>query len=472
MHKMLMPIPLSTLLAIVWAVTATPAGAALVHVPGDHPTIQDAIESALDGDVIVVAPGTYRDNLDFAGKQCTVRSSHGFDSTILIPLLSGTPTVKFVSGEGNRSVIEGFTIQGGPGSRGPGILCRDSSPAIQRNRITGFEAQSAMAAGIHIEGTSANPKIVECLVESNVGPGVAGSACGVVSLESCTILGNVADAGPALSVESCNGAVVKNTVVFGNAAFAHSTARFNQVARILIDHCTFDSNSSGTSGTLAFESCPNVVVSNSIVSRELRGAGIHWQGDGSIRALHNNIWSAPIGPCLGFTPGMGHLSKDPKYCDPGQVRFAVTDESPCVEAASDGTDIGAVQGGCEPVTSIEEPPAASDENPKLESDRISVGGGDAVSLPQEMPVVIHSEKPVYPEAARRDGVSGTVWIQALVDPDGRVRDARILKPSGKDAGFEAAALDAAYKCTYKPGIVNGRAKETWVSYKVDFKPEK
>jgi len=471
MYKITTPTALFAVLTSVIALVAAPAGAATVHVPGDRPTIQDAIESAFDGDVIVVAPGTYRDNLDFAGKQCTVRSSHGFDSTILIPLLSGTPMVKFVSGEGDRSVIEGFTIQGGPGSRGPAILCRDSSPAIRRNRIKGFEAQSAMAAGVHVEGAAANPKIVECLVESNVGSGIAGSVCGVVSLEGCTILGNVADTDPALSFQSCNGVVIKGTVVFGNTAFAHSTAGFDQVARILIDHCTFDSNSSGNGGTLTFESCPNVIVSNSIVSRELRGAGIRWQGDGSIRALHNDVWSAPMGTCLGFTPGMGHLSKDPRYCGPDQVRFAVTDDSPCVEAASDGTDIGAIQGGCEPVASTEETPPAKGEDTEAEIDRSGKEEADRVSTPQETPVVSHSEKPMYPETARRDRVSGTVWIQALVGTDGKVRDARILKPSGKDVGFEAAALEAAYKCAYKPGIVNGRAKESWVSYKVDFKPE-
>ncbi|MEW5875617.1 MAG: energy transducer TonB [Candidatus Zixiibacteriota bacterium] len=93
---------------------------------------------------------------------------------------------------------------------------------------------------------------------------------------------------------------------------------------------------------------------------------------------------------------------------------------------------------------------------------------DAFVAVEEMPVEIRHETPVYPEMASLTERSGTVWVQALVDKDGKVRDARILKPSGANVGFEEAALDAAYKNVYKPAIQNGRPVAVWVSYKVDF----
>jgi protein TonB len=94
---------------------------------------------------------------------------------------------------------------------------------------------------------------------------------------------------------------------------------------------------------------------------------------------------------------------------------------------------------------------------------------DAFVAVEEMPVMIREEKPLYPEMAQLTERSGIVWVQALVDKDGKVRDARILKPSGANVGFEDAAIEAAYKNLYKPAIQNGRPVSVWVSYKVEFK---
>ena len=65
--------------------------------------------------------------------------------------------------------------------------------------------------------------------------------------------------------------------------------------------------------------------------------------------------------------------------------------------------------------------------------------------------------------------SGSVWVQALIDKAGRVRDARILKPSGTQVGFEEAALAAAFEAVYKPAIQNGQPVAVWISYKVEFR---
>jgi len=88
---------------------------------------------------------------------------------------------------------------------------------------------------------------------------------------------------------------------------------------------------------------------------------------------------------------------------------------------------------------------------------------------EEMPVEIRHEDPIYPEMAELTEKSGIVWVQALVDKEGRVRDARVLKPSGTNVGFEEAALEAAYKNLYRPAIQNGSPVPVWVSYKVEFK---
>ena len=87
----------------------------------------------------------------------------------------------------------------------------------------------------------------------------------------------------------------------------------------------------------------------------------------------------------------------------------------------------------------------------------------------EAPVIVESVQPVYPEMARRAGLTGEVWVNVLVGKDGVVKDVQILKCSNKDVGFEEAATVAAFKNVWKPAISNGQAIAVWVSYQIVFK---
>jgi protein TonB len=88
---------------------------------------------------------------------------------------------------------------------------------------------------------------------------------------------------------------------------------------------------------------------------------------------------------------------------------------------------------------------------------------------EEAPVQITSVQPKYPELAQRANIQGTVWVKALVDKEGKVRDVLIVKDSGANAGFEEAAIEAAKQTVWKPAISNGQPIAVWVTYKVEFK---
>src|SRR4030095_10564777 len=128
------------------------------HVPADYTTIQSAIDASTNGDTVVVAPGTYFENINFKGKNIVLTSNfylNGDTSFINQTIINGSQSVQadtgscviFSSGEDSTAVLMGFTITGGTGSawldmhgagiyrEGGGVLIDFSSPTVRNNKI-------------------------------------------------------------------------------------------------------------------------------------------------------------------------------------------------------------------------------------------------------------------------------------------------------------------------------------------------
>ena len=93
------------------ALTASPARADVLFVPGDHPTIQGAIEAASNGDVIRVSPGVYLEHdLHVANLDVTIESALGPEVTWIDAGLQGRVLVA----SGNNVVtLSGVTLTRG-----------------------------------------------------------------------------------------------------------------------------------------------------------------------------------------------------------------------------------------------------------------------------------------------------------------------------------------------------------------------
>ena len=104
------------------------AGARMIYVdddgPADFKNIQAAINTAKDGDTVIVADGTYSGygnrDIDFNGKSITVRSTTGPENCIIDCQGLGR-AFHFHNGE-QDSHLEGFTITNGYTESGGGAL--------------------------------------------------------------------------------------------------------------------------------------------------------------------------------------------------------------------------------------------------------------------------------------------------------------------------------------------------------------
>ncbi len=83
------------------------------------------------------------------------------------------------------------------------------------------------------------------------------------------------------------------------------------------------------------------------------------------------------------------------------------------------------------------------------------------------PEMLSQSTPDYPEKAKQAGIEGVVYVQSLLDTKGIVKEVKVGKTSGNKM-LDKAAVEAAYKCKFTPGMQGDNPVHCWITYKVDF----
>lgn len=83
------------------------------------------------------------------------------------------------------------------------------------------------------------------------------------------------------------------------------------------------------------------------------------------------------------------------------------------------------------------------------------------------PVPLNSPMPQYTDLARFHGVQGSVSLRVLIDEEGKVIQAKLLK--GLRDGLDEEAIKAAFRLKFKPATRDGKPLKYWMAVLVEFR---
>lgn len=387
---------------------SAPAATYLVRAngSGDYATIQDAIDAAVDTDIIELADGTFDDDgnrdIDYLGKAITIRSESGDPADVTIDCegdeFDNHRAFWFHNDEGSSSILQNITIVHGyiVDGNGGGILCEGgAAPTIEgcvfgSNIVDGTDVSGAavhmdspdyfVMTGCRFIGNTAGEftsgrggavsvvgadqgELVDCVFGGGNFAGAFGGGVyldcpevGGVLLRDCVVTDNGASAGAGVYSES-GGVSLDGCAVYWNEA---TTAPGLGGGVYVGDSCnivrsTFMGNFALSGGGIYFSDSGNGDVNLCIVAYSLMGGGIHVEAPtrASINCsdVYENTGGNYTGAISDQTGINDNISEEPQFCDAASGDLTLYNTSPCASEYSPcGSLIGANEVDCLSVT--------------------------------------------------------------------------------------------------------------------------
>ena len=332
----------------------------VITVPGDYPTIQAAIDSAIYGAEIVVSIGRHVENINLRGKNIILRSTDPMNpSVVASTIIDGNhagSVVTFVGDEPPSCILSGFTITNGDKTdSGGGIYGRGTLATIQNNTISGNLSQAYTAHGgglAYCNGTVHNNTI-----SGNSAEGDFSATGGGLYKCNGTIQNNLITDNSAISpprtpgnpengsgggLSNCDG-VIQNNTIANNSAGSHGGGLTG------CDGIIQNNIISGNSGRYAggLYQCHGTIQNNTICgnnSTQGYGGGVGsglYRCTGTIRNCI--IWgnsgtelsgsSQPSYCCIErwwTTDADGNIGANPDFVSPDD--YHLLPDSPCINA--------------------------------------------------------------------------------------------------------------------------------------------
>ena len=315
-----------------------------MNVPGDFSTIQAAIVAANGGDEIIVAEGTYNENINFLGKNIIVRSSDPTNpsvvqNTIIQAALSFYPVVVFAGTENSTCVLSGFTITGGLGISGNAAM-----PTIQYNVITGNSGSSYGGGIYECNG------LIQYNTISNNSAYMYGGGIGFChgTIKNNVITGNEAESfGGGLAF--CDGTVQSNSVYLNSATMTGGGMAYcGYYSPGTVENNLIFSNSSESGGGVS--NCASSVRNNTIYGNSAGTGGgimncpdvyncIIWANtaptDPQVASPFMAMATPPFYSCIQDWDGSAsqhNIADNPQLENPAMGDFHLTPDSPCIDA--------------------------------------------------------------------------------------------------------------------------------------------
>ncbi|MBC8215271.1 MAG: hypothetical protein H8E64_02020, partial [Candidatus Marinimicrobia bacterium] len=287
-----------------------------IYIPADYPTIQAGIDVANDGDMILVADGTYtgtgNKDLSWSGleKHLVIRSENGPENCIIdlendgrAFTFNSTPTQLWITRE---DVIEGFTIRNGgnvtyggamylyygynndlsptvlncvfennSAENGGAVYANGASPLFEYCVFKDNTAQSNGGA-VYLASSGGNngTEILSCTIKNNQASSKAGGIyfSNIGDVEGCFIeeslfKENDAPNGGAMYLSSSNPTLINNLIINNSASSAGPALYVYNFGGPKVIHCTITDNTGGQYAVYnhAFNGSVNPIFINSII---------------------------------------------------------------------------------------------------------------------------------------------------------------------------------------------------------------